>query len=159
MLIFLLSSLCCSLRLPLCIFVTLQIPRHAWCNRLPGVTAAVWQCQKAAVEYRSANFVLSCAVFASSIKYVPPTFTNSGVLNLQSQLFCTLLCEYLNSCVFSVQGTGFGQWLTMPGGLGPSRARSPTSPSIKTACFSAIMFGKISRFVLFAVRLNRLSYI
>lgn len=48
--------LCCFLGLYLEMFVLLQVPWHAWCDWLPGVEAAVWQCQKEAVEYRSVRF-------------------------------------------------------------------------------------------------------
>lgn len=43
--------------------------------------------------------------------------------------------------VMCAQVTAFGRWLMTPGGLGPLRARSPTSLSTLTACFSATMSG------------------
>lgn len=55
--------------------VLLQIPRHAWCHRLSDTAAAVWQCQKEAVEYRSANIAfVVLARDTQNTKYVTYIF-------------------------------------------------------------------------------------
>lgn len=73
--LFILSLLCSSLWLNVYISVLLQIPRHAWCHRLSDTAAAVWQCQKEAVEYRSANIAfVVLARDTQNTKYVTYIF-------------------------------------------------------------------------------------
>ncbi len=122
-------------------FILSQISRHAWCHRLPCAAAAVWQCQKEAVEYRSAGFIF--IVWLCWNFRIPNMYHVCVYFSSTDEVSCCFLVKIKTECDVCVQVTGFGQWLMMPGGLGPLKARSPTRLSILTACFSATMSGTI----------------